>query len=152
MSTGRNAALSLLKKLPSSPEALCLTAELLRAGGNGSSAFRCYQRAAKLEYPEAWLQMGNVFHAGSCGIRRSAENALLCWGRFLALERERRENDITDFYWGDSRPPLLPSTDRRIRRNSAAQKIFRILRGTAQKIFRILRGKVNRPEGNSGTP
>ena len=141
MSIGRNAALSLLKKLPSSPEALCLTAELLRAGGNGSSAFRCYQRAAKLEYPEAWLQMGNVFHAGSCGICRSAENALLCWGRFLALERERRENDITDFYWGDSRPPRLPFAARRMTGNSAAQKIFR-----------ILRGKVNRPEGNSGTP
>ena len=109
MNTDRNRALALLKNASAYPEPAFLAAELMRAKGDGKNAFRYYQRAAKQGYSDAWLQMGNFFYSGSGGIRRNKQDASLCWQRFMAMDRERRQNDIQDFYWGKSRAPRMAS-------------------------------------------
>ena len=126
MSSNRNAALSLLKKLPACPEALYLTGELLLSTGKNKEAYRYFQRAAKLNYPDAWLQMGNIMHAGNYGIRQNKENAFFCWQHFLSLEKEKRQNDITDFYWEKSLAPRLNS-------NGKNSKLIKLILGQSSQ-------------------
>ncbi len=136
MKTDRNAALALLKKLSAYPEPLYLAAEIMRRQGNGRNAFRYYQRAAKLGWPDGWLQIGNVFYRGIYGIRQNKDDASLCWQRFMALDKQRRQNDIQDFYWEKSELPDMTPYAESYGGNTA------LLRGgmPLREIFGIVRG------------
>lgn len=136
MNANRDTALALLKKLSAYPEPAYLAAELMRAKGDGKNAFRYYQRAAKLEYPGAWLQMGNFFYSGSSGIRRNKDDASLCWQRFMALDKARRQNDPQDFFWEKSNAPRMASYAESYGRSAVLLRAKPVLR----EIFRIVCG------------
>ena len=88
------------------------------------------------DIPPPGFKWAIFFYSGSSGIRRNKDDASLCWQRFMALDKARRQNDPQDFFWEKSNAPRMASYVESYGRNAVLLRAKPVLR----EIFRIVCG------------
>ena len=106
-SKNRNKTLKYLKKPcleGGFSEAWLLMSEVwknnLRNPSSGKMVIRALQKAGTLGNPQAFNELGMIYYYGKYGEKKDIGKAGLYWSKFIKLDKEKRNQDIWDLYWG----------------------------------------------------